>query len=88
MEASNKRPDTLLVNVFNSEEIPTVYLDNRPFTDEAAAALARTLTAHDETEVLSMSNSGLTDSCVRALAEVLEKLSIKVECIEFSFPLT
>lgn len=76
-EASGNRPDTRLISLFVSESVPNLYLDHRPIPEEGAVALAKTLPAHDETEVLSLNNSSLADAAVRHIGEVLEKLSVK-----------
>lgn len=76
-EASGNRPDTRLISLFVSESVPNLYLDHRPIPEEGAVALAKTLPAHDETEVLSLNNSSLTDAAVKHIGEVLEKLSVK-----------
>eukprot|EP01100_Stratorugosa_tubuloviscum_P001307 TRINITY_DN128_c1_g3_i1.p1 TRINITY_DN128_c1_g3~~TRINITY_DN128_c1_g3_i1.p1 ORF type:complete len:922 (-),score=520.52 TRINITY_DN128_c1_g3_i1:182-2947(-) len=76
-ETTGARPDTRLITLFSSENIPNLFLDNRPLNDDSAAALARVLPAHDETETLSLCNTNLNDSSVKPIAEVLEKLGIK-----------
>jgi hypothetical protein len=78
LEASGARADTRLITLFNSETITDLHLDHRPIHEEAATALSRALPAHDETETLSLVNSSLNDNTVKPIAEVLEKLSLKV----------
>jgi len=77
-ETSNTRADTRLITLFNSETVTDLHLDHRPINAEGAVALSRTLPAHDETESLSLVNCSLTDATVKPIAEVLEKLSLKV----------
>jgi len=77
VETTGNRPDTRIITVFASENIPNLLLDHRPIPEEAAIALSKTLPAHDETETLSLSQVGLNDTAVNHLSEVLEKLNIK-----------
>lgn len=77
VEATGNRPDTRLITLFTSESVTDLHLDHRPIPEEAAVALAKTLPAHDETETLSLVNTGLDDNSLKQLAEVLEKLSVK-----------
>jgi hypothetical protein len=72
------RLDTRLITLFSSDVVNALRLDHRLLLPDATAALARTLPAHDETEELSLSNSGIDDAAARPLAEVLEKLNCKI----------
>jgi len=71
------RADTRLISLFASETLTDLHLDHRPVPEEGAQALAKTLPAHDETETLSLTNTGLDDVSTKPLSEVLEKLNIK-----------
>jgi len=77
VEASGNRADTRMITLFNSENVTDLHLDHRPIRLEAAGALSKTLPAHDETETLSLVNTGLDDASLKCIAEVLEKLSLK-----------
>lgn len=77
VETSNNRPDTRLITLFTSETVTDLHLDHRALPEEGAAALARTLIAHDETERLSLINTQLNDLGLKALAEHFEKYGLK-----------
>eukprot|EP01104_Vermistella_antarctica_P002503 TRINITY_DN12740_c0_g1_i1.p1 TRINITY_DN12740_c0_g1~~TRINITY_DN12740_c0_g1_i1.p1 ORF type:complete len:898 (+),score=381.01 TRINITY_DN12740_c0_g1_i1:140-2833(+) len=77
VEDAGNRPDTRVCNIFHSERLPSLYVDNKPLHLEDAVAIARTLPAHDETTVLSVKNASLSEESVKTLADVLEKLQIK-----------
>jgi len=76
-EAAHSRADTRLISLFQSEIITEVHLEHRFMREEGTIALAKTLTAHDETETLSLVNASLDDSSSKHISEVLEKLNIK-----------
>jgi cortexillin 1/2 len=78
VEASGNRADTRMITLFNSETVTDLHLDHRPLRLEGAGALSKTLPAHDETENLSLVNSGIDDAALKPIADVLEKLSLKV----------
>jgi len=77
VESWGGRADTRLITLFGSENIPEFHMDHRLITEDAALALSRVLPAHDETEVLSLSNASLNDTSVKPISEVLEKLNLK-----------
>jgi Ran GTPase-activating protein (RanGAP) involved in mRNA processing and transport len=78
VDASGNRADTRMITLFNSETVTDLHLDHRPLRLEGAGALAKTLPAHDETENLSLVNSGIDDAALKPISDVLEKLSLKI----------
>jgi len=78
VEATKNRADTRLINLFASEEVPNLYLDHMPIPKEGILALSKALIAHDETITLSVSSASVGDDAVAVLADVFNKLSIKV----------
>jgi len=72
------RPDTRLINLFKSVNVPSVFLDGHQLRSEEIDALTTTLQTHNELEQLSLANASLGDSEISALAKTLSKVSFKI----------
>jgi len=71
------RPDTRLVNLFKSTNVPSVFLDGYPIKVEEVDALAKAVTQH-ELDTLSLTNAKIGDSEPAALAKALPSLRFRV----------
>jgi len=73
---SPQHPDSRLVTLFISDLVTDLYLDDKVISDPGAIALAKTLPAHDETKVISLSNTGLTDQALSHVSGVVGKSNV------------
>jgi hypothetical protein len=71
------RPDTRLVNLFKSTNVPSVFLDGYPIKVEEVDALAKAVTQH-ELDTLSLTNAKIGDTEAVALAKALPSLRFRV----------
>ncbi len=71
------RPDTRLVNLFKSTNVPSVFLDGHQIKVEEVDALAKAVLAHD-LDTLSLTNAKLGDTEAAALAKALPSLKFRV----------
>jgi len=73
---SPQHPDSRLVTLFISDLVTDLYLDDRVIPEQGAVALSKTLPAHDETKVISLVNTGLTDQSLSHITPTLGKSNV------------